>query len=359
VPALELTWYGCDLRTGRISDELAALSVQTVSRRLGAATSTSMSLNLYGAPAEWEPATAPGRTMLVAVDTLTGNPIWAGIVLNRKGGSGSDVQLGVASPESYLDRRFPGSYSDIQADASTVMAGLAAPLLTQGLPISFDTTASGLLIDYTSIDTDDKSILSSIQTISAMEGAPEWTIDVVWSDAARTTFALVMRVRPTIGTTSSIQAILDMPGCLTAYDLEESYEAGKGANMVQASGDGEGDVRLQSAIYSADDMLAAGWPRYVHRYSPGTSISDLDQLDAHARRTLDLLRNGARAWTAQAATSAAPRLGTDWVLGDLLSIEIAPGCSPRHPLGITTTARAYGWDLNVDSDTVTPQLLED
>ncbi|MEU7066880.1 hypothetical protein [Streptomyces sp. NPDC046161] len=359
MPALELAWYGCDLRTGRISEELAAIKASSLSRRLGAATSASMSLNLDGAPAEWESATDPGRTLLVAVDTLTGNPLWAGISLTRKGGSGSEVQLGVGSPEGYLDRRYPGSYSASQADASTVIADLAAPLLTQGLPLSFDTTASGLLIDYTSIDTDDKTLLSSVQTISAMEGAPEWTIDVIWGDASHTMFALVMRVRPAIGTTSSPQAVLDMPGCVSAYDLEESYESGKGANVVQASGDGEGDVRLQSDVYSADDMLAAGWPRYVYRYSPGTGISDVDQLNAHASRTLDLLRGGARAWTVQAATSAAPRLGTDWILGDLLSIEIAPGVSRRHPRGISTTARAYGWDLNVDGDTVTPMLMED
>jgi hypothetical protein len=105
-------------------------------------------------------------------------------------------------------------------------------------------------------------------------------------------------------------------------------------------------------------MIAAGWPRYVHRYSPGPGIGDLGQLNAHAARSLELLRAGARSWTVQAATSAAPRLGTDWVLGDSLSIEIAPGVSRRHPRGITTTGRAYGWDLNVAGDTVAPILLE-
>lgn len=359
MPALELAWYGCDLRTGRISEELAAITAQTLSRKLGAATSATLDLALAGAPAEWESATDPGRTMLVAVDTLTNTPLWTGIVLNRGGGTASVVQLPTGSPEGYLDRRFPGSYSATQEDASTVIAALAAPIVTQGLPITFDTTASGLLIDYTSIDSDDKSVLSSVQTISAMEGAPEWTIDVVWGDALHTMFALVMRIRPTIGTTAYPQAIFDLPGCVTGYQLTESYEKDRGATVVQASGDGEGDVRLQSDVYTADDMIAAGWPRWIHRYSPGSGISDIDQLNAHAARTLALLRNGSRAWTVQAAASAAPRLGTDWTLGDSISIEIAPGHSLRHPRGITTTARAYGWDLDVTSDRVSPILLED
>lgn len=358
MPALELAWYGCDLRTGRISEELAAITAQGLSRRLGAATSASLDLALPGAPSEWETATDPGRTLLVAVDILTGTPLWAGITLTRAGGSATAVQLGVGSPEGYLDRRYPGSYSNT-ADASTVIADLAGPLAVDGLPITFDTTASGLTIDYVSVDTDDKSILSSIQTITAMEGAPEWTIDVVWGDASHTKFALVMRIRPQIGTTTSPQAIFDMPGCISDYQLAESYEAGKGATVVQASGDGEGDVRLQSDVQTASDLIADGWPRWTHRYSPGTGITDLDQLNAHATQTLSLLRAGSRAWTLGATASVAPRLGTDWVLGDSIGVEVSPGRSLRHPLGITTTGRAYGWDLDVASDRVAPILLED
>ncbi|MFE2140175.1 hypothetical protein ACFXA3_00145 [Streptomyces sp. NPDC059456] len=358
MPALELAWYGCDLHTGRITDELAAITAQGLSRRLGAATSASLDLALPGAPSEWETATDPGRTLLVAVDTLTSTPLWAGITLTRAGGSANVVQLGLGSPEGYLDRRYPGAYSNT-ADASTVIADLAAPIATDGLPITFDVTASGLTLDYVSVDTDDKSILSSIQTITAMEGAPEWTIDVVWGDAAHTQFALVMRIRPQIGTVSSPQAIFDMPGCISDYTLTESYESGKGATVVQASGDGEGEVRLQSDVQIASDLIAAGWPRWVHRYSPGTSVTDLDQLNAHAARTLALLQAGSRAWTVKAAASAAPRLGTDWVLGDSLGVEVSPGRSLRHPLGITLTGRAYGWDLDVASDQVSPILLED
>lgn len=358
MPALELAWYGCDLHTGRISEELAAVTAQSLSRRLGAATSASLDLSLPGAPSEWETATDPGRTLLVAVDTLTSTPLWAGITLNRTGGSANNVQLGIGSPEGYLDRRYPGTYSNT-TDASTVIADLAAPIATDGLPITFDVTASGLTIDYLSVDTDDKSILSTIQTITAMEGAPEWTIDVVWADAAHTAFALVMRIRPHIGTTASPQVIFDMPGCISDYQLAESYEQGKGATVVQASGDGEGDVRLQSDVQTATDLITAGWPRWVHRYSPGTSVTDLGQLNAHAAQTLSLLRSGSRAWTVRATASVAPRLGTDWVLGDSIGVEIAPGRSLRHPLGITITGRAYGWELDVASDQVAPILLED
>jgi hypothetical protein len=70
---VELAWYGCDLKTGAIAEELRSLTPSAaLSRRLGDSTGTTFSLALAGAPDEWESATDPGRTMLVAVDKLTG-----------------------------------------------------------------------------------------------------------------------------------------------------------------------------------------------------------------------------------------------------------------------------------------------
>ena len=71
------------------------------------------------------------------------------------------------------------------------------------------------------------------------------------------------------------------------------------------------------------------------------------------------MRSGSRAWTLQAAASAAPRLGTDWALGDSITLAVAAGCSPRHPAGVQVTARAWGWELDAAADRLTPILLED
>lgn len=357
----ELAWYGCALSTGGIAEELRSLSPSgALGRRLGAVTSSSFDLVISegAAPLEWQAATDPGRTMLVAVDTLTDTPVWAGLTLTRGGGSEERVELGACSPEGYLDRRYPGTYSATQTDASTVMAALAAPITTAGLPLTFDTTPSGLLIDFDMKDSDDKTILSALQTISAMSGAPEWTIDVVWADAAHTTFQLVMRIRPRIGVQDDQpEAVFDLPGCISSYRLAESYEQGKGATVVVATGEGQGDARIESEVQTATDLIDAGWPRWIYRYSPGTGITSVDQLNAHAQATLQLLQAGSRSWTVSATASQAPRIGTDWALGDSVSVQIAS--SPRHPVGASVVARAYGWDLDVAGDKVSPILLEE
>lgn len=357
--AVELAWYGCDLRSGRIAEELRALRPdQALSRRLGASTSTTFTLALDGAPGGWEAATDPGRTLLVAVDTTTGQPVWSGITLIRPGGSDPTVKLTAATPEVYLDRRYPGGYATTATDQTTVMAALATTALTSGPPLILDTVESGTVIDYTMADSQDRTILSGLQEVVAMAGAPEWTVDTVWADAAQTAFQLVLRIRPTIGRITSLPAaIFDLPGCISSYTLTESYERGKGATQVIARGEQADGVRATSTVHTATDLIAGGWALWEDRYTPASGITDTTQLDRHAAQTLALTGTGSRAWALEAVASQAPRLGLDWSLGDSVGLQIAT--SPRHPSGIQTTARAYAWSLDAAADKLTPTLLED
>lgn len=358
--ALKLTWYGCDLRTGAIAEELPSLHpTQALSARIGAHTSATFELDLSGAPREWEAATDEGRTLLVAVDTSTSLPLWSGIVLGREGGSGTTVRLACATPEVYLDRRYPGGYTATGADATTIMAALAGPALTSGPPITLATTAStGAAIDYTVQDSDDKSIMSCLQEISAMTGAPEWTIETVWADAAQTQVGLVLRIQPTIGVqVPDPEAVFDMPGCIDSYTVSESYEKGRGATSVLARGDRADGERASSTVHTASDLIAGGWCLWEYRWTPAQGITAIDQLERHATEALALMRTGSRAWTLNAVASRAPRLGSTWALGH--NVRVAVERSPRHPSGAEIIARAYAWTLDAGGDRISPILLED
>jgi hypothetical protein len=356
--AVELAWYGCDLRSGRIAEELRSFNGGALSRKLGASTSVSGTLTVAGAPGGWEAATDPGRTLLVAVDAATGAPLWSGLTLVRAGGSSPEVSLTAATAEIYLDRRYPGDYTAAGVDQTAVIAALATPALTDGPPLVLDTTDTGIAIDYTMVDSEDRSILSGVQEVSEMEGGPEWTIDTIWGDAAQTRFELVLRVAPTVGIiTGQPVAVFDLPGCIETYTLTESYEKGKGATSVIARGERSSDVRASSSVHTADDLLAAGWALWEERYTPASGITDTGQLDRHAAGALALMGAGSRAWALEAVASRAPRLGVDWALGDSIGVQVTG--SPRHPDGIETIARAYAWSLDVGSDRVTPTLLED
>jgi hypothetical protein len=355
--AYQLAWYGCDLRTGGIIEDLPSLKpTGTLGRKLGDSTTLQFELTLAGAASNWDEATTPGATMLVAVDTATDTPIWAGSALSREGGSAQTVQLGAATLERYLDSRFPGTQTLIGVDQASVISALATPALTDGPPLVIDAPSTGVVMDYLTQDGDDKSILSCLQEIMGLDGGPEWTIDVEWN-ASHNGFQLPLRARPKIGVQGATAITFDFPGCVASYTLAESYEAGKGATVVVARGEGEGSSRLTSAPYVATTLIAAGWPRWEYRYSPATGLTDPDQLNSHAAQSADLMALGGQVWSVEAVASISPRLGRDWVLGD--TIRLAVETSPRHPQGADMTARCWSWELDPGADRVRPILVEE
>lgn len=353
-----LTWYACDLRSGGISEELPSLTpTQALSRRLGTATTLSATLALAGAPREWESATEQGRSLMVAVDSATDTPIWPGLIVTRGGGSASTVQLGMATPEAYLDRRYTGTQTLLQQDQADVVTALMTAPLSEGPPFVMDAPPTGTLMDLILADSDDKTVLSALQDLMAMSGGPEWTVDVAWN-ANHNGFVLPVRVRPAIGTqTTTPEGTFDYPGAVSEYTFAESYEVGKGANVIIARGEGEGDSRLSSAAYSADALIAGGWPRYIYRYTPAAGLTDPVALNAHAVQALALMQTGASVWTIEATASRAPRLGVDWALGD--SVRLAVEHSPRHPNGADVVARAWSWELDPGADKIRPILVEE
>lgn len=354
----ELAWYACDTTTGGIVEELPGLTTQNIGRRLGSPTTSSFGLFLPSAPPDWEASTQQGRAMLLAVDPVTDTPLWAGLILTRDGGSFQTVDLQAITLEGYLDRRYAGTLTLIGQDQATVITNLMAGPLSQGPPFVMDTVATGVTMDWISLDGDDRTVLSAMQQIMGMDGGPEWTIAPIWADAAHTAIDLSVRVRSQIGSQSGDpEAVFDFPGCIASYRQGESYETGKGATLVIARGDGEGESRLTSAPHVASTLEAEGWPRTEYRWTPASGITDPDQLNAHATRARALMGTGSSVWTLDATASRAPRLGTDWSLGDDITIEIAE--SARHPNGARKVGRAWSWDLDPSGDRISPILVEE
>jgi hypothetical protein len=358
--AVELDWLACDLKTGTVVEELLSLvPAGPLDRSLGSSSTGQADLGLSGAPADWVYATQPGRSLLVAVDRLTQQPVWSGITLTRDYGSADTAQLGLATPEAYLDRRYTGTYqAATPTDRVAIMAGASSAVLVDGPPIAVDAPDAGATGTYSVLDGDDRTVLSVLQELQQQDGWPEWTIDTEWATGDRSAVQLVLRIRQQIGVIRpDPEATFDMPGCVTAYSKHESYEAGRGATVVQAMGEGEGANRTTSAIYTATNLIAAGWPRWVYRYTPAAGITSRTVLNSFAARTLALMRAGSVAWTVQAAAGAAPRLGQDWALGH--SVRLQVDSSPGHPDGVDVVARAYGWSLDAAGNQVTPVLLDD
>jgi len=366
-----VTWLGCNVVTGQIIEELADLVPSgQLSHLLSAYTSAAFKLPIPiggagAAPRNWEAATEPGRTMIVAV--LAGQPVWAGMVLTREGGTEATADLGCVTLEGYLDRRYVGDHTWVGQDQQSVIAsGLIADAnTTEGIGLTVDAPASGVPRDREYFDKDDKTVYSALQELSGIIDGLEWTIQLGWTDATQTAVSKTLRVRPRIGFLSAAPTVGQPTGTASAvfttvgesearYRFSEDYTSSRGANHIVATSSGEGDDRPQSAPARDTALLGIGWPRYEYRFSPSSNISDIATLDSHAAKALALMSHGARLVTLTARADAYPRLGQDWATGDDIGYELT---GHRHPAGLTGVGRAVGWNFDPRGGVVEPFIL--
>lgn len=358
----DITWYGADIMSGQIIAELPCLRLSgSLDRRLGEYTSANWDVILDGAPPNWQAATQPGRAMIVGV--WDGTPGWAGYIPPRTRGSSSTAQVTASTMEAYLDRRYTGTLALAGTDEALIAAALLGVAQNGLSSLDVDAPPTGTLRDRSYADSDDKTIYSALTELSGVQGGPEWTIDPVWTPD-RSGFRLVARVRKQLGTQdASPQAVFSMPGAVTQYESVESYEDGKGATLVMATGNGEGDGvggsggRATSSVYRST-LVDQGWPLYEYRWSPSSSITSTDVLNQHAAAALAELAGGTTSWTMTARASRAPHLGSEWSLGDNVRLQVDRGISPGHPDGADVVARALGWSLDPAADEISPVLVQ-
>lgn len=358
---MSVQWIACDAKTGRIVEELPNLQpTGGFGTILGSMTSAQFSLPipLSFVEARWLPATAPGRSMFVAIDEVTGDPIWGGTVNRRRGGTDATLDLAAESIEAYLNRRYVGDHAWTNVDdISVIAAGLLSDADDEGIGLIVDAPAGGVLRDRTYFDKDNKTIYRALSELSKVIDGPEWTIDLGWQDADENVITKTARVRRRIGVASptpdavfqtTAAAVFDTRGSSSArYNLDEDYTDGKGANHVVAYSSGQGDSQPFSAPARAEDLLAAGWPRYEYRFQPSSSISDISTLTSHAQARAATMRMGGSAWVVQARFSQYPRLGEHWNIGDDIGWDLI---GHRHPAGVQGAGRAIGWEAEPEND---------
>lgn len=359
----EVRWLGVRLVEGTVIEELP-IRASGLSARLGAYATCSATLDIPAAPAGWAEACEPRQTMLVL--ELHDPPhfdrtlVWAGRVVTREGGSGATAALGLATLESYLDWRYVTDHAWTgQDEASVIAAGLVGDANdVEGIGLVVDAPATGQARDRHYLATDDKTVYSALQELMAVQGGPEWTVEIGWADADRSAVAKTFKVRDQIGTEIDPPAAVfqTLGEASSTYTLTEDHSTGKAANHVVATSTGSGEetgVRPES-VPARDEARLALEPRYELRFVPSTSIETQSVLDDHATAKLALVAGGARVLRLEARFDAYPRLGVDWFLGDTIGYELF---GHRHPDGLVGADRCVGWDLDLERGIVSPYLL--
>lgn len=354
VSAPEYRWLAVSARTGRVIADVPGLVCDQVGVILGGATTATAKLPLADrTPANWLQATAPVASCLVLLDGDT--PVWGGIVLRRVRTADDTVDLTLSTWEWMLDGFYVGDATYSATEQTAIAADLVETFVLDGThPLVVEATAGSTTRDRTYFDADDKTVLTVLGELMDVAGGPEWTI--TWrhlSDPER--YVPVLTIAERIGSSPADgmgpAATFELPGPVTDVSFTEDWAHGAGATSVVATSNPDpNEVRPQSPPQTSDDPDR---PTVQFRWSPSTSITDLDTLTEHAQARLDLMSAGSRAMALTARLEEAPRLGRTWVVGDDVGYRIQ---APAFPGGLEGTARSLGCSLGLAAQTVTPIL---
>lgn len=368
------SWIAVEAKTGLIISDLPGLDVDKVSDALGRYESTQGKLHLPTAPDNWERATTHGGSCIVLVDDAddgtTPTPVWGGLVSQRERSASDTLPLSLQTIPAYFDRPYIKGKSYIQVGQNLIVKDLVESYVAAGanggIPIRVQIVGGnpGTLRDRTYDDADDKTVYSALQELSDIIGGPEWYVGWEWlHNPERITPVLYVgdRIGSAVPAGLAAAATFEMPGPVRSFTITEDFTAGRGANDVMAVSSASADVRPQSNhVVTADPER----PTFEYRFTPSTSITNVETLNGHARSRAASMIGGASAVSLSAVVRDAPRLGTDWNLGDDIGYVIGGPdrygreTVPSVPGGRSGTARAIGWELELSSiEVVTPILV--
>jgi hypothetical protein len=350
------TWLAIEARTGAVITEMPLLTIEgdTIKQTIGRYETATAHLPVSAdvVPAEWKRATKKGAAFLIFVEDnpldARGVPRWGGMVTRRRRNETDTVDLDLITVEGYLDRRYTGDLTFAATGQNTIAATLFGIVVDgaggdNGIPLRVVNLdgAVGTLRDKTYKDQDDKSVYSALTEFMGILGGPEWTIGLEWVDATHIGFVAYVGARIGASPIAGLMpnASFDLPGNVSNFELAEDYGAGNGATDVMAVSSGEGTARPQSTHMISADVDR---PSFEYRFTPSTSITDVATLNSHASDELAVVQGGTSTLTLKAQLDAAPKLGTDWNLGDDVSYDIDGSVPAFGPDGISGTARVGG-----------------
>ncbi|QDZ15774.1 hypothetical protein [Humibacter ginsenosidimutans] len=355
-------WVATRLTTGEQICDLNDLVVDEVLDTIGRYEMVNATLPIPTADPDWERATLEGATAywLLQDYPAGGVPliIWGGYIVTSQRDETDVVTLTLATFPGYLDARYTGDRTYAATDQNALVTDLITNCVAAGpaggVPMRVQVVGgAGMLRDHTYLDSDDKTVYQALQDAMNWENGPEWWIGGEWQGQL---INPVLYVGNRLGTPASPspEAVFDMPGNCTKFQRVQSFGSGKGANSVMAYASGIGATRLQSPVeYAADPER----PTFEYRWSPSSSITDVNTLINYAAAALPNMQNGSRSLTMSAAADqdATPGYCSRWVLGDDVGYDIN---TPSFPRGFTGTARAIGMRLTLgNTRTLTPVLV--
>lgn len=367
-----LRWTAVRLATGQIVCDLPNVEIAQgeLASTIGQPETGQLALNLTPkTPSEWLLATQPGGSALIG---WTGDPssptiLWGGIVMQRARSLGPKVLLSCQTPDAYLAGCYVGNLT-ATANQDTLIASLMAFASgTNQVPWVLNHLANASTVSQTVAYTSPSNVtvLSAMQSLSAIAGGPEWFTSWQWNLTAGTVVP-VLNYGQRVGQAAAngIPAVtISQSDLADGATFTEDYTAGYGANSVTAYGQSSGSSSLvPTANATAVDLK--GRPLWAYVYQPNVTVTDTGVLGQFAASAVSQIQDGSQPMTmtmpkrrgvkqfGQAWGAPGKQFGVDWNLGDDMGYSMGP--SIAFPTPISGVARAIGYRIGYD--TITPVL---
>lgn len=337
-----------DLRTGLVTSEISLQGV-TMNNKLNGVGNMGATMQLDQSGQnniDLINATIPGKSFVVAERDDV--PIWDGIVWTRTyQAQAKTIQLSMKSREGYLEKMLlDTNFSYEDTEQLNIMVNLidllqSDPNRNLSITTPSPTYPNLVLRTISVLDTEYKSFFSVISSLADGENGFDWTIGI-----KRESDAYVRELRlgyPFLGAMDSSTALtFDYPGAITNY--YETEGVGASGTKVILLGSGEGSAMI-TAVAEDPTMYANGWLRYDTTY-PRKDVTEQGLADALVLQQATLRRPPMAALKVFVKADVDPVFGS-YNLGDSASIAIK---DPRHPEGVTFTARMVAFDYRPPSD---------
>lgn len=350
----DLRFYSCDLRTGRLAEELPFAIESDLSRYIGTTGAGMLSLDVTdkSTPREWEAYTQGWRTLIVACAGDQGRILWGGVpTRSRRDVTGRKVQIPCVTLEGYLDRRYVPTRSftgaDQTSDVAAYLAGLAnaAP----GIGLTIDTRASGVLIDAEYFADESRPASRPLIEAANADNGFEWAIYLDWSPDKSAVVKTFRTGYPVLGSRAEYpHAAFALPGNITGGTFEEVWDGEEMATHVVATGTGEGDDVVTSPAVIDTAREGNGWPRLELRKSFPNQFR-AGALRQYARGIAADVFGGGDVLSLSVNLGAAEL--AEWDLGDTVQVSIQ-----GDTLRLDEPMRVTGWSLSTDMTTLRPVL---
>jgi hypothetical protein len=343
-------WYGCDLVTGAVLEELPVTPGGPLKRTLGRYETLDLALPIpdVSPKKDWIGATDPLKTMLVCERREDRRIVWGCMVVARDRGSSPTASLAGVTVEGYLDRRWVNDHVFSDVDQGAIATAILADIAPDGIGYDVVSPNTGVLRDRQYFADQVHTAYYELQQLMSLLDGPEWTVELEWGDDSHTWVRKRVRVGSRIGVaTSEPAAVFDYPGSIASYVLREDRSSDKFANQTMALSDGEGASQPKSSRYTDQASLDAGHPlvQYAETYS---GVTQSTTLNAYAQADLRVMKTGANVLTLSAIEKSAPQVISDWDVGHDIGIHVKK--SHGHPAGFTAVGRALGWELEVTGE---------